>query len=239
MVKVMKKELYLKGVKDALPIGVGYFTVSLTFGLQASMGGLSILEATVFSLTCLSSAGQFGGLELIIAQASYFEIALTQLILNMRYILMSTSLSQKIDKSASTLQRMIVSYAITDEIYGVSMMQDGRISPYYSYGLMTSGILGWGAGTFIGAALGNILPLSILNALGLALYGMFIAIIIPPAKHNNQIMIIVITTMIVSSLFEILPLINQISSGFRIIIITLLLASLFAYLFPIKETNNE
>lgn len=239
MVKDMKRELWIKGVKDAIPIGVGYFTVSLTFGLQASIGGLSVIEATVLSLSCLTSAGQFGGLELIIVQASYFEIALTQLILNMRYILMSTSLSQKIDKNASILQRMVVSHGITDEIYGVSMMQDGRISPYYSYGLMTSGMIGWGAGTFIGATLGNILPVNILNALGLALYGMFIAIIIPPAKHNNKIMIIVITSMIVSSLFAILPIINQISSGFRIIIITLFLASLFAYLFPIEETNNE
>ncbi|MCD8029162.1 MAG: AzlC family ABC transporter permease [Erysipelotrichaceae bacterium] len=235
----MKRELYLKGIKDAMPIGVGYFTVSLTFGLQASMGGLSVIEATILSLSCLTSAGQFGGLELIIAQAGYFEIALTQLVLNMRYILMSTSLSQKINKNASIFQRMLVSHGITDEIYGVSMMQEGRISPYYSYGLMTSGMIGWGSGTFIGATLGNILPLDILNALGLALYGMFIAIIIPPAKHNRHIIIIIITTMITSSLFDIIPVFNQISSGFRIIIITLLLASLFAYLFPVKETINE
>lgn len=237
--KLSKKELWKQGFKDGIPICLGYFAVSFTFGLQCGIGGLSIFEATLISFTNLTSAGQFGGLELILSQASYVEMAFTQLILNLRYILMSTSLSQKLEKETSLFQRMIVSHGITDEIFGVSMMQKGRLSPYYSYGVMSAAIPGWTLGTFIGIAIGNVLPMDLLNALSIAIYGMFIAIIIPPAKNNKIILGIVLASMIMSGLFQILPILNQISGGFKIIIVTIVIASFAAYFFPIKEDHYE
>lgn len=237
--KLSKKELWKQGFKDGIPICLGYFAVSFTFGLQCGIGGLSIFEATLISFTNLTSAGQFGGLELILSQASYVEMAFTQLILNLRYILMSTSLSQKLEKETSLFQRMIVSHGITDEIFGVSMMQKGRLSPYYSYGVMSAAIPGWTFGTFIGIAIGNVLPMDLLNALSIAIYGMFIAIIIPPAKNNKVILGIVLASMIMSGLFQILPILNQISGGFKIIIVTIVIASFAAYFFPIKEEHYE
>jgi len=234
---ISKIDLWKQGFKDGIPICLGYFAVSVTFGLQCGIGGLSIFQATLLSFTNLTSAGQFGGLELIIAQASYAEMAFTQLILNLRYLLMSTSLSQKLDSQASIVQRMIVSHGITDEIFGVSMLTKGKLSPYYSYGVMSCAIPGWVFGTFVGIAIGNVLPLNILNALSMAIYGMFLAVIIPPAKKNKVILLVVVLSMILSGLFEILPILNQISSGFKIIIVTLIIASLAAYFFPVKEDD--
>lgn len=237
--ELTKKELWKQGFKDGIPICLGYFAVSFTFGLQCGIGGLSILEATLISFTNLTSAGQFGGLELIVAQSSYIEMAFTQLILNLRYILMSTSLSQKLEKNTSLLHRMIMSHGITDEIFGISMMRKGRLSPYYSYGAMSAAIPGWTFGTFCGITIGNVLPIDILNALSIAIYGMFIAIIVPPAKNNKVILAIVIVSMLMSGLFSILPILNKISSGFKIIIVTLIIASVAAYFFPVKEEEYE
>lgn len=234
-----KKELWKQGFKDGIPICLGYFAVSFTFGLQCGIGGLSVFEATLISITNLTSAGQFGGLELIIAQSSYIEMAFTQLILNLRYVLMSTSLSQKLEKNTGLLHRMIMSHGITDEIFGISMMRKGRLSPYYTYGAMSAAIPGWTFGTFCGIAVGNVLPIDILNALSIAIYGMFIAIIIPPAKNNKIILGIVIASMLMSGLFSVLPILNKISGGFKIIIVTLIIASLAAYFFPVKEDHYE
>lgn len=237
--EVSKLDLWKQGFKDGIPICLGYFAVSFTFGLQCGMGGLSIFEATLISFTNLTSAGQFGGLDLIISQASYLEMAFTQLILNLRYILMSTSLSQKLDTKATIVQRLIVSHGITDEIFGVSMLTKGRLSPYYSYGVMSAAIPGWTIGTFVGIAIGNVLPNNVLNALSIAIYGMFIAIVIPPAKKDKIILLVVILSMFLSWLFSVLPLLNTISSGFKIIIVTLIIATLAAYFFPVKEEENE
>lgn len=230
-----KKELLMKGLKTGIPICMGYFAVAITFGLQAGMGGLGVIETTLISLTNLTSAGQFGGLEVIINQGSYLELALSQLILNLRYILMSISLSQKIDQEASLFQRLIISHGITDEIFGVSMMEEGKLSPYFSYGVILISTLGWVGGTFVGVSLGNILPMHLLNALGIAIYGMFLAVIIPSAKKNRTLLLVIIVSMLVSGLFEVLPLLNQISSGFKIIIVTIIIAGVFAYKYPVKE----
>lgn len=237
--EVSKIELWKKGFKDAIPIGLGYFAVSLTFGLQCGIAGLGVFEATLLSFCNLTSAGQFGGLELIVAQASYFEMAFTQFILNLRYVLMSTALSQKLDSKASIPHRMLVSHGITDEIFGISMAVKGKLSPYYSYGAMSCAIPCWTLGTLTGVSIGNILPLDILNALSIAIYGMFIAIIIPPAKKNKTILFVVILSMVTSLLFEVLPVLNLISSGFKIIVVTIIIASLAAYFFPVQEDTYE
>ena len=237
--ELSKKDIWKQGFKDGIPIGLGYFAVSLTFGLQCGIVGLGIFESTLLSFTNLTSAGQFGGLELIAAQASYFEMAFTQFILNLRYILMSTSLSQKLDMKTSIPHRLLESHGITDEIFGISMAVKGVLSPYYNYGAMSIAIPCWTLGTLIGVAIGNVLPLDILNALSIAIYGMFIAIIIPPAKKNRMILGLIIVSMITSWLFEVLPILNLISSGFKIIIVTILIAGLAAYFFPVGEEDYE
>lgn len=231
----MNRENYFRGVKDAIPIGLGYFAVSFSFGLQCGKGGLTVIQATMLSLLNLTSAGQFSGLSLIIAQASYLEMAFTQLIINLRYLLMSTSLSQKIDAKTGLVQRMIMAHGVTDEIFGLAMSQPALSTSYY-YGLMTSGIIGWVGGTFVGVSSGSILSVNLLDALSITLYAMFLAIVIPPAKHDRTISYVVIGAMTLSTLFDVLPF--NISSGFRIIIITLLISSLGAYLKPVEVDNG-
>ena len=235
----MKHESFKRGVVAGIPIALGYFAVSFTFGMAAVTGGLSIGQAVLISLTNLTSAGQFAGLNIILAGGSYWEIAMTQLIINLRYCLMSFSLSQKLVKEGSPMHRFIVAFGVTDEIFGVSASQEGRVSPYYNYGAMSVAIPGWVIGTLAGAVLGNILPDFVTSALGVAIYGMFLAIIIPPAKANSAVLKVVIGAMLVSSLFAVVPVLNRVSGGFVIIITTLLVAGLAAYFCPIEEKEEK
>lgn len=231
----MKYSYFKRGMQDGIPIALGYFAVSFTFGMSAVTSGLTIWEAVLISMTNLTSAGQFAGLGVIIAMGSYLEIAMTQLVINLRYCLMSFSLSQKLEKNGNPLHRFLVAFGMTDEIFAVSSAQIGKVSPYYNYGAMSVAIPGWVFGTLAGAVLGNVLPGAVTNALGVAIYGMFLAIIIPPAKADKAVMKVVIAAMAVSTLFAIVPILNQISSGFVIIITTLLIAGLAAYFFPVEE----
>ncbi len=234
----MKNTSFKQGVMDGIPIGLGYFAVSFTFGMAAVTGGLTIWEAVLISLTNLTSAGQFAGLNIILASGSYWEIAMTQLIINLRYSLMSFSLSQKLEKKANPLHRFIVAFGVTDEIFGISASKEGRVSPYYNYGAMCVAIPGWTFGTLAGAVLGNVLPDFVTSALSVAIYGMFLAIIIPPAKANKAVLTVVIGAMLVSSIFAAAPVLNQISGGFVIIITTLIVAGLAAYFCPIEEKEE-
>lgn len=235
----MKKKSFMRGMHDGIPIALGYFAVSFTFGMAAVTGGLTIGQAVLISMTNLTSAGQFAGLGIILSMGSYWEMAMTQLIINLRYCLMSFSLSQKLEKSGNPLHRFLVAFGVTDEIFGVSVSQPGKVSPYYNYGAMCVAIPGWVIGTLAGAVLGNILPEAVTNALSVAIYGMFLAIIIPPAKANAAVMKVVIAAMVVSTLFAVLPVLNQVSSGFVIIITTLLVAGLAAYFCPIEEKEVQ
>ena len=235
----MKKKSFMRGMHDGIPIALGYFAVSFTFGMAAVTGGLTIGQAVLISMTNLTSAGQFAGLGIILSMGSYWEMAMTQLIINLRYCLMSFSLSQKLEKSGNPLHRFLVGFGVTDEIFGVSVSQPGKVSPYYNYGAMCVAIPGWVIGTLAGAVLGNILPEAVTNALSVAIYGMFLAIIIPPAKANAAVMKVVIAAMVVSTLFAVLPVLNQVSSGFVIIITTLLVAGLAAYFYPIEEKEVQ
>lgn len=234
----MNHESFKRGMRDGIPIALGYFAVSFTFGMAAVTGGLTIGQAVLISLTNLTSAGQFAGLGIILAVGSYWEIAMTQLIINLRYCLMSFSLSQKLEKKIHPLHRYIVAFGVTDEIFGVSASQEGRVSPYYNYGAMSVAIPGWTIGTLAGAILGNVLPDFVTSALGVAIYGMFLAIVIPPAKTNKAVALVVVAAMVISTLFAIVPFLNTISSGFVIIITTLLVAGLAAYFFPIEEKKE-
>lgn len=230
---------FKKGLKDGIPIALGYISVSFTFGLQAVNGDLSWWQAVLVSLTNLTSAGQFAGLDIMIRGGGFwFEMACTQLIINLRYALMSVSLSQKADDSLRGIHRFIAGFGITDEIFVVSMGNKGNVSNFYMYGLIILPLLGWVSGTFLGAVAGQILPEIVRSALSIAIYGMFIAIIIPPAKKNKAVLKVIIIAVSLSCAFKWLPLLNQVSSGFVIIICTLIAATVGAIFFPIKEESE-
>ena len=226
---------FLRGLKDAIPVCLGYLAVSFAFGIQAAEAGLSVFQASLMSITNVTSAGQFSSLELIATNAAYAEMALLQLVVNLRYMLMSTALSQKLSSKESTLSRCLVAYGVTDEIFALSVLRKGRLKPAYSYGLIICSVFGWVMGTFLGAFAGEIMPHRLISALGLAIYGMFIAIIIPDARENMALMIVVISAMVMSTLFTYLPVLNTISSGFRIIIVTIVIAAAAAILAPRQE----
>lgn len=229
---------FKRGIQDGIPIGLGYFAVSFTFGMMAVSSGLTPLQAVLISLTNLTSAGQFAGLGIIAACGSMWEMALTQLVINLRYCLMSFSLSQKLDKNISTGHRLAVAFGVTDEIFGVSASQEGRLSPWYNYGVMSMAIPGWTLGTLVGAVLGNVLPGFLVSALNVAIYGMFLAVIIPPAKKNRAVLGVVIGAMAVSTVFAVVPVLNKVSSGFVIIITTLIVAGLAAYFCPVPDEKE-
>ncbi len=228
-----------KGVKDGFPICLGYIAVSFTFGIMAKKMGLSLFQAVLISGTNFTSAGQFAGLDVIVAGGTYLEMAMTQLIINLRYCLMSCSLSQKIDPNAKFFHRFLIAFGNTDEVFGVSSNVEGRLKPAYSYGAISIALPGWIFGTFLGVVSGNILSDRILSALGVALYGMFIAIVIPPARENKILRGIVAVSVVLSFLFSKISFFSSISSGFKIIILTIVIAGAAAILFPVEEEKNE
>lgn len=234
----MNQMNFKRGIQDGIPIGLGYFAVSFTFGMMAVSGGLTAWQAVLISLTNLTSAGQFAGLGIIVAGGSMWEMALTQLVINLRYCLMSFSLSQKLEKNISTGHRLAVAFGVTDEIFGVSASQEGRLSPWYNYGVMSMAIPGWTLGTLVGAVLGNVLPGFLVSALNVAIYGMFLAVIIPPVKKNKSVLGVVIGAMAISTVFAVVPVLNKVSSGFVIIITTLIVAGLAAHFSPIPEEKE-
>lgn len=235
-----KIKIILRGIRDGFPIALGYLAVSFTLGIAAKKASLGAFSATLMSFTNNTSAGEFAALSLISAGSSYMEMALTQLIINIRYLLMSCSLSQKLSEKTSLLKRLMLGYCITDEVFGVSYAYEGVLDPFYTYCAMFLPAIGWSMGTFLGITVGNILPNSVMSALGVALYAMFIAIIVPPAKKNKVIAIGVVSSMAVSWAFTKLPLLGRVSSGFRIIIITVLVSTVLALIFPVEsEEKNE
>ena len=235
----MNKTSFGKGLQDGIPIGLGYFAVSFTFGIMAIQSGLTAWQAVLISLTNLTSAGQFAGIGIIAAGGSLWEMALTQLVINLRYCLMSCALSQKIDPEAPLFHRFLIAYGVTDEIFGVTVCKGGKLSPFYSYGVIFISVFGWVFGTFLGILSGNILPARVVSALSVALYGMFLAIIIPPARNNRVLAGVVVISMAASFLFDKTPGLRNISSGVRIIIITLIIAGIAAYFFPVKEDEYD
>lgn len=228
-------EKFLKGLKDGIPIGLGYISVSFTFGMMAVNTGLPVGIAVLMSMTNLTSAGQFAGIGLISAGADYIEMALTLFVINLRYSLMSLSISQKADKSFTNVHRLLISFGITDEIFALAGRQHSEIGIHYMYGLITIPYLGWAFGTFMGAAAGTLLPQAVVSALNIAIYGMFIAIIIPPAKHKQSVLIVVLISVAISCLFHYFPVLQQLSGGFVIIICAVLASAAGALLFPLKE----
>ncbi len=229
---------YIDGLKKGLPIGLGYIPVSFTFGFMAVSGGMPAWIAVFISMSNLTSSGQFAGTQLILAGASYLEIAITTLIINIRYSLMSLSLSQKLVPKTSVLHRLLFSFGITDEIFAVASMEKEQIDHVFMYGLITLPFIGWTAGTVLGAFSTGILPDSLKGAMGIALYAMFIALIIPPSKHSRPVLIIVLISIAITCIIKYLPILSFISSGFRIIIASVLAAGIGTFLFP-EATEEE
>ena len=228
-------KLFLKGVKHGLPIGLGYLSVSFAFGMQCAGNGLTVLQALLISMTNLTSAGQLAGLQVMIAGSSLIEMALTQFIINLRYALMGLSLSQKLGPTMNTPRRMFFAFANTDEIFAVASSQPEKLHHHYLYGLMTMPYIGWSLGTFLGAAAGAVLPEFVNNALGIAIYGMFIAIVIPPARKEKAVAVVALAAIAVSLIFNYLPVLSSVSGGFVVIICAVVAATLGAILFPVKD----
>lgn len=223
------------GIKTGIPIALGYFAVSFSFGILCKQAGLNPFEAVLMSATNLTSAGQFAGLSMIAAMATVIEIAIAQLIINSRYLLMSFSLSQKISADTPIYHRLLMSYGITDEIFGVSIAQPGKLNPYFMYGVMTVAVPGWALGTLFGVISGNIFPARITSALSIALYGMLLAVIIPPAKQHKVVAGVIVISMLLSSIFAMIPALQTISSAVKIILISVVVAGCAAFFFPLKE----
>ena len=225
------------GVKHGIPICLGYIPVSFTFGFMAVSAGLPKWTAILISLTNLTSAGQFAGITLIGAGTAYFELGLTVFIINLRYMLMSLSISQKIERKINTLERMLFSFGITDETYVVASLQPKKLTSAYMFGLISLPIFGWNLGTILGVFISDLLPITLQNALGIALYAMFIALIIPPARKERKVLIIILIAVAMMCLFRYVPVFGSISSGFRIIISSVVAAAAGAYFFPNKEES--
>ena len=226
---------FFAGIKDGIPIGLGYLSVSFTFGIMAVNSGLPVWTAVLISMTNLTSAGQFAGIGLINAGAPYIEMALAQLVINLRYALMSLSLTQKTDKSFNLLHRLILSFGITDEVFAVASGKPHEIGAKYMYGLITIPYFGWAMGTLIGAVAGSILPDSVTSAMNIAIYGMFLAIIIPPAKKSRPVLWVIILSVAISFLLHYTPYLNRLSEGFVIIICALATSGFGALFFPVEE----
>ena len=234
------KNEFLEGCQDAIPICLGYIAVSFAFGIEASKIGMTTFQAALTSLLNVTSAGQFSALDVIARNGSFIELAILQFIINLRYMLMSTALSQKLSSKVGTLQRLGISYGVTDEIFALSFFRKGSLNPLYSYGLIITSVFGWVFGTVLGAFSGQILPERLISCLGLAIYGMFIAIIIPDTRTNRTILGIVVSAMVLSSVFTYVPMLaSHISSGFRIIIITVVVAAFAAFISPVQEEKEE
>lgn len=224
-----------QGVRDGVPIGVGYLAVGFAYGLSAVLAGLSPLEALLISLLNLTSAGQLAGTPIIAAGGSFVELATSQLVINSRYSLMSVSMSQKFDSSVGFADRFLIGFGNTDEVYAVAMAKEGSLGRRYMLGLIIPPIVGWCSGTLLGAVAGDILPAIIVTALSVSMYAMFIAILVPAARGSIPVLLCILSAVALSTVFYFVPVLSAVPSGFVIIIIAVAVSALFALLCPLKE----
>ncbi len=234
-----RRKIFLHGIKDGIPISLGYFAVAFTLGIHAKNAGLTVFEATLSSLLTNASAGEYGAFSLIRQAAGAMEVIVMMVVINARYLLMSCALSQKLSPDEPLYKRMLLGHCVTDEIFGISSAYLGTLDPIYSYGAFCVASPGWALGTALGVMVGNILPVRAVSALSVGLYGMFIAVIIPPTKKDKVLAGVVIISMLLSYLFGVLPMVNGISEGMRTILLTVLIAGAAAALFPVKNEEKE
>ena len=231
----MNTKEYRIGVQQGWPVGLGYFSVSFGFGAMAAAQGIRALDATLISATNLTSAGQFAGLTLIVAGTTLWELILTQLVINSRYALMSLALSQKMGADIGLLPRLFIAFFNTDEIFALAIAERERLTTSFLLGLGTMPILGWTGGTLCGALAGSVLPMSIRTALGVMLYGMFVAIVIPPARKERPVLAVVGLALVLSCIFAWVPGLKSVSAGISIVICTVAAAAACAAVFPIPD----
>ena len=235
----MKKNKFLKGITDGLPICLGYFSVAFAFGIYAVENGLSALQAILISMTNVTSAGQLAAVPIIAGGGTLIELAVTQLVINLRYSLMSVSLSQKMKKSVGLLDKLIIAFVNTDEVFAVASGQKGRVGKSYLYGLIITPYIGWSMGTIFGAVAGNLLPAIVISSLGIAIYAMFVAIVVPPMKKSKPTALCVLVAVILSCMFRYIPVLAKVPSGFTIIICAAAASALFAVLAPVEEEEDD
>lgn len=240
---MQSKAVWLRrGMRDGIPIGLGYFAVAFALGINAAAAHITPVQSFFMSLLNVTSAGEAAAIALLGVGTTYVELAFTQLVINIRYLLMSCSLSQKIAPETSVLHRLLIGYGVTDEIFGISMGVPDKLSPYYSYGAILVAAPSWALGTLLGALLGNVLPVAATSALGVALYAMFLAIILPPARKSRVIALVVGVSMLCSAALTLLCRHfswTWFTEGFRIIALTVLLSLAAAILFPVREEQPE
>ena len=229
---------YKDGIRTGIPVGLGYFSVSFGFGAMAVAQGISALNATLISATNLTSAGQFAGLTLIVAMGTLLEMIVTQLVINSRYSLMSIALAQRMGERIGFFPRLLIAFFNTDEIFALAMARPKALTVPFLLGLGTLPILGWTGGTLMGALAGSVLPQDIRAALGVMLYGMFIAIVVPPARQEKPVFITLVLALILSCLFAWVPVLQTVSAGIAIVICTVAAAAIAAALFPIAEEQE-
>ena len=234
-----KKKAFFNGIRDGVPIGLGYFAVSFSLGIIAQSGGLNAIEGFICSFFTRASAGEYGAYTLMAADATYLEIIIMSLVTNLRYLLMSTALSQKFNPKTSLVTRIFVGCCVTDEIFGISIAYPGYLEPAYTFGAFAFSTPMWAAGTALGIIAGNILPTRAVSALSVALYGMFLAIIVPPSKKDKAVLCAVIAAFLISYLCSVLPWVRELSSGTRTIILTIVIASLAAVIKPIDPNAQS
>lgn len=229
---------YVRGLKAGIPIGLGYLSVAFTFGIMAVSYGLSWWQALVISMATVTSAGQFAGIGVMLHPGQYIEMLISQLTINVRYSFMSISLSQKTDARFKGIYRWLLGFMMTDEIFAVASAEK-EVSRSFFAGLATIPYIGWSAGTLIGALLGNVLPQRLMSALSLAIYGMFVAIVMPGLKEGKAVVVVVLLALGLSSLFYYVPVLAQVSSGISISICAIAAALVGAALFPVKEETGD
>lgn len=233
------KLAFLDGVRDGVPIALGYFAVSFSLGIQAGHIGMDAIQGFLLSATTMASAGQYAAMTVMAALGSYLEMFIIILVANARYMLMSASLSQRFPPNAPFHHRLFLALTVTDEIFGITINRKGLINPYYSYGAFAIACPAWSIGTALGIIAGDILPVIIVNALGVALFGMFLAIIMPAGKNNRIILGVVVVSFVLSLLSTMLPVISEWSDGNRVIVLTVAISSIAALLFPVPKQEED
>lgn len=233
------KKAYIKGLETGIPIGLGYFAVAFALGIQAKAAKISVIKSALMSFGLHASAGEYIFITLFGAGTTVLIMVLMELVANARYLLMSCSLSQKIPEDTPVWKRLIMGYFITDEIFGAAIAVEGKLNPYYIFGMATVASPGWVVGTALGVALGNVLPESVISALSVGLFGMFIAIIIPEGKKNKVVAAVIVVSFVASYLLSVIPFVKGIDSGIKIIVLTVVIAGIFSIIKPVKEAQNE
>lgn len=226
------------GMKDGIPIGLGYLAVSFSLGIMAKKAGLTPFQGLLASLLCNASAGEYAGFSIIATSATYIEMALAIFIANARYLLMSCAMSQRFSPNTSIIHRLTMAFDITDEVFAISIARPGFLNPYYTYGAMTTTMPLWAIGTALGVMAGNMLPIRLVSAFSVALYGMFLAVIIPPARKDKIIAGLIVICFTLSFLSCYIPFVKEISDGTKTIVLTVLISTIAAIIFPRKEERS-